>query len=133
MGTKVNKQRLIWTEHARRLLFEAMLFHFGPLSTWEHTSRPGRGLDQKFERFKKRFAFVIGATGPRAVETQLRFASPVKDRNKWGQSHFRVAVQCYAAALGVGFIEQANLPRVIAYKNKPRIRIMPKDQKGRRP
>lgn len=116
-------KKRIWTNAARTHLFEEVVRQFGPHSEWQKERSPGRGLDDKFDKFCKAMAVVTGASGPDAVEQQIAFGSPVTGNAKWsGYGHSQTAILCLAAAFDAGFIKAADLPDLKATQRKPQAR-----------
>jgi hypothetical protein len=109
------KRTPIWTEVARKLLFEELVTRFGPYSEWEKIGSPGRDLDKKFERFCESMAELVGANSAEAVKHQIRFGLPIPGIARWqGSGHAMTAILCLAASYQAGFIRSSDLPDLIA-------------------
>jgi len=107
-------QPSIWTGDVRRVLYQRLVQLFGPSGQWEKSNSPGRGLDEEFDRFCTVFAEAVGAKSGDAVKHQIRFALPETQRGStWGR-HAQTAILNKAAALEMGFIEDRQLPDMVA-------------------
>lgn len=107
-------QPRIWTPEARQLLYSRLREVFGPSNEWEYTNSPGRGLDETYTEFCGAFAHVVGAKSADAVKHQVRFAMPeTAEGSEWGR-HAQTAILNKAAALEAGFIEDNQLPNLVA-------------------
>jgi hypothetical protein len=104
----------IWTGDLRRVLYKRLVQQFDASDTWEKTSSPGRGRDNDFNQFCEVFAKAIGAKSGNAVKHQIRFAMPETEHgSNWGR-HAQTAILNKAAALEMGFINDGQLPNLVA-------------------
>jgi len=113
----------IWTEVRRRVLYSNLVRKFGPCSSWEKATSPGKGRDQEYQRFLAEFAKHVGAKSAEAVAHQIAFSKPIRGIARWEQSQAITAVLNLAAAFNAGFITQADIPDLIATRPKPRRRV----------
>jgi hypothetical protein len=104
----------IWTGDVRRTLYKQLVKRFGPYSTREKTSSPGRNLDTEYEEFCENFARTVGAKSGNAVAHQVRFAMPETTRGSTWERQAQTAILNKAAALEAGFIEDKHLPDIHA-------------------
>lgn len=111
----MNKGILIWTLAVRMVLFESLVRLFGPYRKWTGTTLPGRGLDDAYRLFLKRFAKAVGASSAEAVAHQIRFGSPIIGVSHWNHSLTRQGVLCLAASFHAGFIEHKDFPVAFLY------------------
>lgn len=95
-------------------LQERLVRLFGPSDVWEKSSSPGRGLDEAFDKFCEASAHVVGAKSGDAVKHQIRFAMPESERGSTWERHAQTAILNKAAALEVGFIQDKQLPNLVA-------------------
>ena len=105
----------IWTGERRRLLFRGLVERFGPFDSW--MSMPPS--DIKLEKYCSDFASLIGASSPRAVQHQIRFAMPSSSK-RLSAGHARAAILNKAAALEVGFIRQCHIPDIVVVSRRLR-------------
>jgi hypothetical protein len=63
-----------WTAAAYDLLYQELRNQFGPMEDWATSSRPGRNLDKRYERFCELFAELVGADSAGAVKQQIAYA-----------------------------------------------------------
>jgi hypothetical protein len=106
----------IWTEEVRRALYQLLVKHFGPYSSWENVRSPGGGQDKAFEQFLNAFAFVAGAKSADAVLHQILFALPQSESGKGSTwtSQASTAILNIAFAYEAEFIENRHLPHLLA-------------------
>jgi hypothetical protein len=110
--------KIIWTRAARDLLFETLVAKFGPHSTWEKATSPGKGQDAAFEDFCQQFADVVGASSGEAVKHQIAWGTPTpvggKEHNWSDPGRAANAIRNLAAALDAEFIRSKDLPKLFA-------------------
>ena len=104
----------IWTGSVRRLLYRRLVQLFGNSGSWEKTGSPGRGFDESYDEFCEAFAKTVGAKSGAAVKHQIRFAMPVSEKGTTWDRHAQTAILNKAAALETGFIEDSQLPDLLA-------------------
>lgn len=104
----------IWTGNVRRVLYQRLVREFGPSDQWEKTSSPGRGRDKAFDAFCAAFAVAVGAKSGAAVKHQIRFAMPESERGSTWDRQVQTAILNKAAALEMGFINDSQLPNLVA-------------------
>lgn len=104
----------IWTGDVRRVLYWRLIQLFGPSNTWQKVSSPGGGRDQDFDQFCEVFAKAVGAKSANAVKHQIRFALPETKRGSSWDRHAQTAILNKAAALEMGFIDDNQLPDLLA-------------------
>ena len=96
----------IWTPSVRLALYERLTTVFGPYETWAYATRPGKDLNDVFEKFCTDFAATFGATSGEAVVHQIMFAiapGPLEGGLN------RNAILNKAAAFEAGFITNGHL------------------------
>ncbi|MGA2057961.1 MAG: hypothetical protein ABSG88_21980 [Bradyrhizobium sp.] len=106
----------IWTGDVRRVLYTRLVRRFGPSDKWKKTSSPGGGRDQDFKDFCEAFAKVVGAKSGNAVKHQIRFAITETEHGSNLGRHSQTAILNKAAALEMGFINDSQLPNLLAVR-----------------
>jgi hypothetical protein len=110
----------IWTRDVRRVLYKGLVRRFGTSDKWKKTSSPGRRRDQEFEEYCEVFAKAVGAKSGNAVKQQIRFAMPETEHGSTWKRHAQTAILNKAAALEMGFINDGQLPDLLAVGRPPK-------------
>jgi hypothetical protein len=104
----------IWSGDVRRVLYRRLVALFGPLSCWQKTHSPGGTNDAAFDEFCEVFAKAVGAKSGSAVKHQIRFPTPESEHGSTWDRHAQTAILNKAAALEAGFINDGQLPNLLA-------------------
>src|SRR5271165_4513459 len=100
----------IWTPCVRRALYERVVARFGAYSTWEQKSKPGKGMNEAFDKFCEDFAKLFGMRSGSAVHHSIRFTQPISKNGADWSNHSRQAILNLAAAHEAGFIDYSGFP-----------------------
>jgi hypothetical protein len=113
----MTKRIVIWTEAARRLLYDQLVKRFGKLDSWP--SQAGPTDRSAFTKFCNDFAKLVNAESGDAVKHQIAHAVGIHGdgTHLWEQSRFQTVVLNMASAYYAGFVTTKNFPTVIAAKH----------------